>query len=41
MPIYAIHKILKLAMYPAPINAFVFIIGFITIADYFTSTFFK
>jgi len=40
MPIYAIHRLPKLARYRTPINAFVFIMGFITIIGYFASTFF-
>jgi len=32
MPIYAIHRIPKLEMYPIPINAIAFIMGFIIIA---------
>jgi serine transporter len=39
MPIYAIHRLPKLARYRTPINAFVFIMGLITIIGYFASTF--
>ena len=39
MPIYAIHRVPKLAKYRAPINGFVFVMGVITIIGYFASTF--
>jgi serine transporter len=40
LPIYAIHKLPKLARYRTPINAFVFVMGAITIVGYFASTIF-
>jgi len=39
MPIYAIHRVPKLAKYRAPVNGFVFVMGVITIIGYFASTF--
>jgi serine transporter len=40
MPIYAIHRLPKLARYRTFINVFVFIMGIVIIIGYLTSTFF-
>ncbi|MBW1870132.1 MAG: hypothetical protein JRI73_12865 [Deltaproteobacteria bacterium] len=39
MPVYAIHRLPKLARYRTSINAFVFIMGSITIIGYLVSFF--